>query len=111
MDPSDRDRAIDDLLDREAIRELPVRYCHCVRTRNLEAMLDLFAAKLFDGRFELALALGQGRGLTGIMLIDDLLDGDRAGHRRFLAEQGRRDAERIAGDMPQRLQQGRPDMP
>mgnify|MGYP003577250876 CR=1 FL=1 len=40
---SERDRQIDAMLAREAIRDLPVRYCHCVRTRDLETMLDLFA--------------------------------------------------------------------
>jgi hypothetical protein len=33
-----------ELSDREAIRDLPVRYCDCVWQGNLEAMLDLFAA-------------------------------------------------------------------
>ncbi len=37
-----------ELADREAIRELPVRYCDCVWQANLDAMLDLFAK---DGRF------------------------------------------------------------
>jgi hypothetical protein len=32
-----------ELCDREAIRDLPVRYCDCVWQGNLEAMLDLFA--------------------------------------------------------------------
>lgn len=46
---TDRDQALSDLLDREAIRELPVRYCHYVRTRDL-AMVDLFAD---DGGFDM----------------------------------------------------------
>jgi hypothetical protein len=32
-----------ELADREAIRELPMRYCDCVWQGTLEAMLDLFA--------------------------------------------------------------------
>lgn len=32
-----------ELSDREAIRELPVRYCDCVWQGNLETMLELFA--------------------------------------------------------------------
>ena len=50
MNEAERERQISDMLDREAIRELPVRYCHYVRTRNLERMLDLFAE---DGGFEM----------------------------------------------------------
>ena len=40
-----------------------------------------------------------------VMLVDDLLDRDGAGHRRLLAEQRRRRAEREAGDVPERRQQ------
>jgi hypothetical protein len=32
-----------ELCDREAIRDLPVRYCDCVWQGNLETMLELFA--------------------------------------------------------------------
>ena len=39
---------LSELSDREAIRDLPVRYCDCVWQGNLEAMLDLFAK---DGAF------------------------------------------------------------
>jgi hypothetical protein len=38
------------LLDREAIRELPRLYCHYVRTRALNPMLELFSD---DGGFEM----------------------------------------------------------
>jgi len=31
-----------DLLDREAIRDLPVRYCHYVWTNDVDAMMSLF---------------------------------------------------------------------
>ena len=41
------------------------------------------------------------------MLVDDLLDPDRAGHRGALAEQRRRRAERKPGQVPQRLQHRR----
>ena len=47
---SERDQQLSDLIDREAIRELPVRYCHCVRTSSLEPMLELFSE---DGGFEM----------------------------------------------------------
>ena len=36
------------LLDREAIRELPVRYCDCVWQEDLDSLLKLFAK---DGEF------------------------------------------------------------
>ena len=37
------DEILTELSDREAIRDLPVRYCDCVWQGTLEAMLDLFA--------------------------------------------------------------------
>jgi hypothetical protein len=37
-----------ELTDREAIRDLPVRYCDCVWQNALDAMIDLFAK---DGQF------------------------------------------------------------
>jgi ketosteroid isomerase-like protein len=37
------DEILTELSDREAIRDLPIRYCDCVWQGNLEAMLDLFA--------------------------------------------------------------------
>ncbi len=37
------DEILTELCDREAIRDLPVRYCDCVWQGTLEAMLDLFA--------------------------------------------------------------------
>ena len=33
---------VQDLLDREAIRDLPVRYCHYVWTNDVEGMMGLF---------------------------------------------------------------------
>ncbi len=32
-----------DLLDREAIRDLPKRYCHCVWTNDLDGIVNLFS--------------------------------------------------------------------
>lgn len=40
---TERDKRIDEMLDREAIRDLPVRYCHYVRQKDVEAVLDLFS--------------------------------------------------------------------
>jgi len=37
------DTQIDEMLAREAIRDLPILYCHYVRTGNLKAMMDLFS--------------------------------------------------------------------
>jgi len=37
-----------ELADREAIRDLPVRYCDCVWQNALDAMIDLFAK---EGQF------------------------------------------------------------
>jgi ketosteroid isomerase-like protein len=33
---------VQELLDREAIRDLPLRYCHAVWTKNLEGIVNLF---------------------------------------------------------------------
>ena len=45
------------------------------------------------------------------MLLYDVLDRDRAGHCRALAEQGAGGAEREAGGVPDRRQRGRPHAP
>ena len=39
---------VTELADREAIRDLPVRYCDCVWQNTLDAMIDLFSK---DGQF------------------------------------------------------------
>jgi hypothetical protein len=49
------DQQLQDLLDREAIRDLPRRYCHCVWTNDVEAMMSLFTA---DGVLSTAGAAG-----------------------------------------------------
>jgi len=43
-----REQLIDEMLDREAIKDLPARYCHYVWTKNLEGVLSLFTE---DGLF------------------------------------------------------------
>ena len=63
MTSSEREQQIGDLLDREAIRELPVRYCHYVRTRNLAPMLDLFAD---DGGFEMPASVSSTSMMNGV---------------------------------------------
>ena len=43
-----REQLMDEMLDREAIRDLPNRYCHYVWSKNLEGILSLFTE---DGLF------------------------------------------------------------
>ena len=43
-----RDQLIDELLDREAIKELPARYCDYIWSKNVEGILSLFTE---DGVF------------------------------------------------------------
>ncbi len=45
---NDRDDKLEALLDREAIRDLPTRYCDCVWQDDLDSLLKLFAK---DGEF------------------------------------------------------------
>ena len=45
---TDRDDKLEALLDREAIRDLPTRYCDCVWQDDLNSLLKLFAK---DGEF------------------------------------------------------------
>lgn len=47
------DKLLKDLLDREAIRELPARYCDCVWRNDIPGLVQLFAP---DGRFSMATA-------------------------------------------------------
>ena len=42
------DELLSELLDREAIRELPVRYCDCVWRNDMAGIVKLFAE---DGSF------------------------------------------------------------
>jgi SnoaL-like domain len=43
-----REQLLDEMLDREAIKDLPARYCHYVWSKNLEGVLGLFTE---DGLF------------------------------------------------------------
>ena len=43
-----KDELVTELLDREAIRDLPVRYCDCVWRSDLKGLVELFAE---DGIF------------------------------------------------------------
>ena len=70
-------------------------------------MLDLLGAEGLDHGLEFGIVGAQGGRLLLIVLVDDFLDGDRAGHRGLAAEQRRGGAEGVAGDMPERMQRGR----
>lgn len=48
---------LQELLDREAIRDLPARYCHCVWRQDVPAIVDLFTE---DG----SIAMGTGEAAT-----------------------------------------------
>jgi hypothetical protein len=53
---------VNDLLDREAIRQLPITYSHLVRTRDIDGIVSLFTA---DGELILSDNIGQGSGAKG----------------------------------------------
>jgi hypothetical protein len=53
-----KDELVGELLDREAIRDLPVRYCDCVWRGDLDGLVGLFSE---DGKFT---TKGRERSLT-----------------------------------------------
>ncbi len=59
---SDLAAMVRELSDRELIRQLPARYCHYVRTRNVAAILDLYAP---DGVFDLPANMAEGGAREG----------------------------------------------
>ena len=75
------------------------------------AVRRLVGAEREDLVLERRVGVAEPLGLAAVVLVDDLLDRDGAGHRRLFAEQRRRGAQRVTGDMPQRMQQGRPHPP
>ena len=60
-----------ELLDREAIRELPARYCDCVWRGDVEAMVQLFTE---DGALVIATVEGETR-VQGRAALRDFLAG------------------------------------
>ena len=72
------------------------------------AMFQFVLAEFLDDRLEFGFLRQpvQGAGLTGIMLVDRLLDGHRAGHRGLASHQRRRSPQGETGHMPQRSQGG-----
>ena len=72
------------------------------------AVPGLVGAEFFEGPAQFGLVLAEALGLARVMLLDHLLDRDGAGHRRPLAEQRARRTQRIACDVPDRGECGRP---
>lgn len=60
-------RQVSELLDREAIRQLPVAYAHFARTRNIEGMVGLYARDaVFDVPENMGTQPGARSGLDAI---------------------------------------------
>ena len=64
------------------------------------AMGELVIPKGEHGALQFRVGIGEVFGLLLVMLVDDVLDRDRAGQSGALTEQRRRDAERIPGNRP-----------
>jgi hypothetical protein len=62
---------VNDLLDREAIRQLPITYSHFVRTRDIDGIVNLFTA---DGELILSDNIGQGTGAKGSAALRTFYD-------------------------------------
>ena len=75
------------------------------------AMFQLLGLELGNIRRQLRIRVAKLGKLFRVMAVDLRFDGVGAGHRRPLTDQGRRSAEREAGDAPQRLKRGRPHPP
>jgi hypothetical protein len=60
--------ALRELIDCEAIRQLPIRYCHYVRTRNIPAIIDLYAP---DGVFDMPGNMAEGGVRAGPGAIEE----------------------------------------
>ena len=75
------------------------------------AMLELLGAEFLDIGGEFGVVVTQLVELAAVMAVDFGLDRVGAGHRRLLGHQRGRRAEREAGDVPHRLQRGRPHAP
>ena len=72
---------LQDLLDREAIRDLPKRYCHYVWTNDVEAMLGLFTA---DGVLSTRGGPGEPQEIRGPALRDFYAGLDRFRPRPYI---------------------------
>ncbi len=68
MATKNTETAIQEVIDREAIRSLPLRYCHCVWQKDLDGYANLFTE---DGSFatnDPSLPRAQGRGALRTMI-------------------------------------------
>jgi len=68
------EQQINDALDKEAIRDLPVRYCHYIRTGNRDGWVGLYAD---DGEYDPRQPDGKG-GAKGSEALRKLFDGSGA---------------------------------
>lgn len=68
MTITDQERKLNELFDREAIYQLPARYCHYVRTRNIEAILDLYSD---DAEFDMPTNMAEGGVRSGKVAIEE----------------------------------------
>lgn len=57
MIPDELTAALREYTDRDAIRDLPARYCHYVRTGNIDGILDLYSP---DGIFDMPANMAEG---------------------------------------------------
>ena len=89
-----------ELADREAIRELPSRYCDCVWRKDADGLAALFTeectldlsstGQLLSGREEIRAGIAQGLGAENSRALPFIhnqvfeLDGDRATGRSYL---------------------------
>ncbi|NNL85802.1 MAG: nuclear transport factor 2 family protein [Myxococcales bacterium] len=69
---SDIDTALSQLLDREAIRDLPVRYCDCVWQGDIDGLVKLFAD---DGVFVIKMGDKEVRAEGRSALLDFYKEG------------------------------------
>jgi hypothetical protein len=76
-----RRHGIDEMLSRDAIRDLVTAYGHFVWTENFPAMVSLFAR---DGQCELPAHLGLGRRIVGHAALLEFFTSSAAGMRPFL---------------------------
>ncbi|MDY0066368.1 MAG: nuclear transport factor 2 family protein [Steroidobacteraceae bacterium] len=67
-------RQVADMLDREAIRQLPISYAHFARTKNVDALVALYAK---DATFDVPENMGTQAGLrSGVEAIRESLRAD-----------------------------------
>lgn len=67
---------VDGLLDREAIRQLPIVYCHYVRNKDIKGIVSLFTP---DGEVILSSNIGQGAGAKGAEALTSFYEKSIAG--------------------------------